>query len=48
MFIWLCTYFNDFNNISTDQYASIYKMNAGSRKSGEKLLEFLKLSINIQ
>lgn len=48
MFKWLCMYFNDIN-VSTDLYASIYKMNAGSRKSGEKLLELntnYKHSIN--
>lgn len=32
-------YFNEFNNVSRDLYASIYQMNAGSRKFGEKLLE---------
>lgn len=30
-------YFNDFNNIRTDLYASIYKINVGTRNSGEKL-----------
>lgn len=39
MCLYGCMYFNEFNNTSTDLYAGIYKMNAGSRKFGEKTLD---------